>query len=233
MSEKSGFIYIWRDRKHRRYYIGSHWGTEDDGYICSSGWMNRAYKLRPLDFKRRIIVRIDKRANLLDEERRWLSMIKPSEIKRRYYNLKRGESSLWHHNPNSALTVGQKISKAKKGQPRVIHDRAALGANISATKKRKFQERRDTLGYAFTPEHAAKLAGINIGRRHTEEWKAQNSENLKQQWATGVRKGVKRVEPGPPGRKRGERIKELWADPIWAAAQREKLREGSARRYNH
>ena len=28
--EKHGFVYIWFDRKHRRFYIGSHWGTEDD-----------------------------------------------------------------------------------------------------------------------------------------------------------------------------------------------------------
>ena len=25
MSEKYGFVYIWHDRKHKRYYIGSHW----------------------------------------------------------------------------------------------------------------------------------------------------------------------------------------------------------------
>ena len=56
--EKHGFVYIWYDRKHKRYYIGSHWGTEDDGYICSSKWMMQAYKLRPKDFTRKIISRI-------------------------------------------------------------------------------------------------------------------------------------------------------------------------------
>ena len=35
---KYGFVYIWYDRKHHRYYIGCHWGTIDDGYICSSNW---------------------------------------------------------------------------------------------------------------------------------------------------------------------------------------------------
>ena len=34
--EKYGFVYIWFDRKHKRYYIGCHWGHEDDGYVCSS-----------------------------------------------------------------------------------------------------------------------------------------------------------------------------------------------------
>ncbi len=32
MKQKYGFIYLWRDRKHNRYYLGSHWGSEDDGY---------------------------------------------------------------------------------------------------------------------------------------------------------------------------------------------------------
>ena len=53
--EKYGFVYIWYDRKHRRYYIGSHWGTENDNYICSSHWMIKSYKRRPEDFRRKII----------------------------------------------------------------------------------------------------------------------------------------------------------------------------------
>ena len=83
--EKYGFVYIWRDRKHNRYYIGAHWGTETDGYICSSDWMKQAYKLRSKDFKRKIIKRgfLD-RTQLFKEELRYLNMIKPNEIKNRY-----------------------------------------------------------------------------------------------------------------------------------------------------
>lgn len=53
--EKYGFVYIWYDRKHKRYYIGAHWGHENDGYVCSSSWMKKAYKNRPEDFKRKIL----------------------------------------------------------------------------------------------------------------------------------------------------------------------------------
>jgi hypothetical protein len=70
-----GFIYIWYDRKRKMYYIGCHWGTEDDGYICSSKRMKDAYKKRPHDFKRRVIQKNISRENLLAEEHRWLSMI--------------------------------------------------------------------------------------------------------------------------------------------------------------
>ena len=116
MSE-SGLVYLWFDRKHKRFYIGSHWGSVDDGYVSSSRWMRKAYRRRPADFKRRILVTITTtRHDLLVEEARWLRMIKPSEIKVRYYNVKTKGDHLWFANPDDLLTVGQKISKALKGK---------------------------------------------------------------------------------------------------------------------
>ena len=116
MSEKYGFVYIWRDRKHKRYYIGSHWGTERDGYICSSRWMRKSYKRRPEDFKRRIVARVDDRSLLLEEEHRWLLMIKSSELGKRYYNLTQHKPGHWTTSPD-ARTIGQKISAAHKSDP--------------------------------------------------------------------------------------------------------------------
>lgn len=105
----TGFIYIWRDRKHNRYYIGSHWGTPDDGYICSSTWMKQAYKIRQHDFKRRILKSMNcTRKELLEEERKWLNLIKETEIGKRYYNLK-GRTEHWSSNDQSLKTVGEKI----------------------------------------------------------------------------------------------------------------------------
>ena len=74
--EKYGFVYIWLDRKHKRYYVGAHFGTINDGYICSSGWMNRAYKKRHNDFKRRIIIsNIKTTEELYLIEHQWLSLM--------------------------------------------------------------------------------------------------------------------------------------------------------------
>ena len=76
-----GIVYLWYDRKHKRYYVGSHWGTENDGYVCSSTWMKKAYKRRPEDFKKKIIKRVyTTRKELLDEEYKWLSLIKEEEL---------------------------------------------------------------------------------------------------------------------------------------------------------
>ena len=69
--EKHGFVYIWYDAKHHRYYVGCHWGNENDGYICSSNWMREAYRDRPEDFKRRILTKnIESRPALYEEEQR-------------------------------------------------------------------------------------------------------------------------------------------------------------------
>ena len=116
---ESGFIYIWRDRKHNRYYIGAHWGSEDDGYDCSSRWMRAAMKRRPNDFKRRILEYVYDREKLYDVEYKWLSMIKEEEVKERYYNLRITKFSHWSAYPESVKTVPQKISyKTKEAMQR-------------------------------------------------------------------------------------------------------------------
>lgn len=112
--EKYGFVYIWFDRKHKRYYIGSHWGTEDDGYVCSSNWMYNTWKRRPDDFKRRIIQRVTDRWSLLDEEQKWLQLIKPEELRVRYYNMTRTTKEPWYKYPDKVKTVSEKISHRTK-----------------------------------------------------------------------------------------------------------------------
>jgi hypothetical protein len=84
-----GFIYIWYDRKHKMYYIGSHFGPIDDGYICGNKRMNNAYKKRPQDFKRRILYyhQCNDRQSLYDIEQCWLNMINEQKLNTNYYNL--------------------------------------------------------------------------------------------------------------------------------------------------
>lgn len=111
----SGFVYIWRDRKHSRYYIGSHWGSFDDGYICSSTWMKQAYKHRPQDFKRRILKTItSSRHELREEEQRWLHMIEPKEQGKKYYNLTLHTTPSWHLNEERKQSVKDRISQSVK-----------------------------------------------------------------------------------------------------------------------
>ena len=50
-----GFVYRWHDSSNGMYYIGSHKGSPDDGYLCSSKYMKSAYKKRPECFSRDVM----------------------------------------------------------------------------------------------------------------------------------------------------------------------------------
>lgn len=118
--ETYGFVYIWYDRKHKRYYVGCHWGSVDDGYICSSSWMKSAYKRRPEDFKRRILTKVfTNKKDLLEEEYKWLCLTKKEELGDRYYNMYNHEFSHWTTREDS-LSIKKRMSKnhrSKRGYP--------------------------------------------------------------------------------------------------------------------
>lgn len=93
------------------YYIGCHWGTEDDRYICSSKWMKRTYKKRPQDFKRKILkTNIIERNFLFEEEYKWLSMTKKEELGKKYYNL---HNSIYPLNGFGKTEEDRKAAKIK------------------------------------------------------------------------------------------------------------------------
>jgi hypothetical protein len=110
--EKYGFIYLWYDKKRKMYYIGCHWGTENDGYVCSSNRMRDAFRRRPDDFKRRIIQKNIEKTYLLDEEYKWLQLITDDELGVKYYNLRKHKWGHWSTDENKKMSVGQKISSS-------------------------------------------------------------------------------------------------------------------------
>jgi len=184
----SGFVYIWFDRKHKRYYIGSHWGDQNDGYICSSDWMKKAYKRRPDDFKRRILkIVITNRQDLLNEENRWLSMIKKEELKIRYYNHHNTEFGHWSTDEKRRAEIGQKISKTNKGMKIEFSDPVGRGQKIAEGKRKAFEKRKKETGECFSEEHREKLAAKKRGTTRSPEAKAKLSETLKNKYASGWR----------------------------------------------
>ena len=178
ITEEYGVIYIWYDRKHKRYYIGSHWGNnpESDGYICSSNRMRNAYKKRPEDFKRRIISKIyTSRYDLLEEEN--LILRRRSHKKDQYYNLKffagvhyyemhseESKAKMSASKKNMSDETKAKMSASKKG--RFVSEETK--AKMSASHKGKINGPR-------SEETKSKLSDINIGKKHTEESKAKMS----------------------------------------------------------
>lgn len=183
----SGFIYIWFDRKHKRYYIGSHWGSVDDGYICSSRWMKASYKRRPQDFKRRILKVISTtKKDLIIEEIRWLSMIKDHELRHRYYNLRNKEINHWTAEHNS-LSTQKKIAKNTKKamwQPDIrakylkgLKKRVNKSSDPIVREKRR-QSMLQTMAKKFPVENRKVVPKFG-----SEEYKKNMSETITNWWA--------------------------------------------------
>jgi hypothetical protein len=228
-NEKYGFVYLWYDIKHKRYYVGCHWGTEDDGYICSSSWMRQAHRIRPQDFRRRIIkTNITTREDTYIEEQRYLGMIRPEELRIRYYNLNIKNNEVWHKYPEAIKSVGEKISYAKKGkQVGPMTEERKL--KISQAKKEAFAARG-----GMTEEHKRKIKEARIGLKRSEESKQKTSNTLKDKWKNEWQD--RKITPKETMSRAEQdalcsmQLKERWADPVWAANQRARLSEGAKNR---
>lgn len=158
--EKYGFIYIWYDKKRKMYYIGSHYGTINDGYICSSKWMRDAYHYRKQDFKRRILKRDIERPDLLEVEHKWLLLIKEQELGNRYYNLRQHKWGHWSTDENRKLSIKEKISfKTKEAMARPEIREKMLP--VWESKKGKKQ----------SEETVTKRALSNTGKKRTQQTK--------------------------------------------------------------
>ncbi len=185
---KYGFVYIWYDRKHKRYYIGAHWGTEDDSYICSSPWMKQAYTNRPSDFKRRILARIyTTRKDMFHEEAKWQSLIKDDELRVRYYNIKRHGDIHWSTDPHKSLEIKEKLKAADstrgirnywRGRSKTDAHKQKIsnalnGRPINYTRT---EETRKKISENSKRLQAEKKVGMH-GKKHSEATKAKMSSN--------------------------------------------------------
>lgn len=189
---KYGFVYIWFDRKHKRFYVGSHWGTIDDGYVCSSTWMRNAYKRRPQDFRRRILKNQINRIDLIKEEQVWLDQIRSEEIGKRYYNLNKNAIKHWHTDPQQRLTIGQKISASPLRAKRI----GDANRGKSRTEEQKQNLRDKAVKQWSDPNQRLHRTSIM-----TEKWKdpryraAMSHKHSRWKWYTNGTDSIK-IEDG-------------------------------------
>ncbi len=158
----------------KMYYIGSHMGEPDDGYICSSKWMQRAYARRPDDFKRRIIYVLppgNTHYQLLEEEFRTLQMIRSHEMGTRYYN----RSTIVGFGTLKGGTLSAesraKISASRQGKSTTIGQKRS---EETKEKLRQLALNRPQLTFAgqkHTPETCAKMGDFHRGKPLSEAHK--------------------------------------------------------------
>lgn len=194
-----GFVYIWYDKKRVKYYIGSHIGAEDDGYVCSSPWMSSTYKRRPNDFRRRILERVDSRPHLLEAEQRWISMIRPDEVGVRYYNLCLVVTDGWWFSEESTRKVASKMSRSRTGKARKPTS-AETKRKMSEAKLRYYQHNSPwNKGKTHSKETKEKLRRANLGKKYSDEYKKRMSDSLKGRkvtWGGKISKSKKGI-PSP------------------------------------
>lgn len=203
---KEAFVYCWTDHKTDKLYIGSHKGTQDDGYVCSSKLMLEQYKERPDDFTRQIIAE-----GLLPDIRKLEAKILDS------FNVKEDAQFYNQHNGNGDFyckghseKTKKQMSEAKKDKPQawvrtiskehaeklhkgrresknskehinaIIKHHTGKKASLETRKKQsKSAKNRDS----FTEEHRKNLSIKTKERWKDPEYRRIMSEMAKSYWA--------------------------------------------------
>lgn len=186
MKVKDCFIYIWFDKKKNKYYIGCHFkGHENDGYICSSNIMRKAYRRRPEDFKRRILQRLHcDLKTLLEQEEKWLKLAEKK--KERYYNL---HFTTAHWAAKENIPLKQKRSESAKKQwssPEARKYLSDRGLKIwSNPEYRKFRKQ-------IAEQQYSKLR-ITMSENNLQ--KGENNNQFGRIWITKGYKQNKKIKP--------------------------------------
>lgn len=187
--EKTGFIYLWYDKKRKRFYLGSHLGTENDGYICSSRWMKQSYKRRSKDFKRRILKKCVKKSELKEEESRWLNLIKAEELGVRYYNLtKIMNGNGWESGKERSEETKKKISEGVKKAWE--EGRLSINSSHFSKEKEPWNKHKKDIYSEETKKKISESVSKSLigqpsrskGTKRSEEWKQKQSERMKECW---------------------------------------------------
>lgn len=204
--EKTGFIYIWYDRKRKMYYIGCHLGSEDDGYICSSRRMRDVYRRRPQDFKRRVLKRNVLRKDLLTEEHKWLQLISDEELGKKYYNVSNHHFGHW-------ITTKDKSGKNHPmfGRKQTQEAREKMSKNRVWTEEQKQHLREKALLQFSNPENRKKAGEKNKGKipwikgkNHSDEAKQKMSIAAKNH----SKESIEKMRKSLTGKKHSEETKE-------------------------
>lgn len=174
MAQKPSFVYCWTDHKKEKLYVGSHKGTIDDGYICSSKLMLEQYNVRQDDFTRQIIAE-----GTWDDCRKLESKILQSVNAKNnpdYYNYHNNSPEF--RNKGHTEETRKKISLSSRG------NKNAKGAIRSEEYKAHLSLIKKTNPLKLTEEYREKLRkgrkGLkpSLGMIHSEETKKKISVKM-------------------------------------------------------
>ena len=120
--EYEAFVYCWTDHKNKKLYIGSHKGTIDDGYICSSKLMLEEYRKRPEDFTRQIVA-----------EGSFKDIRKFEEVLLKRFNVREDANFYNQHNGNGNFYLKNHTEEYKKRQSVLLKGMKKRKSSIKKT----------------------------------------------------------------------------------------------------
>ncbi len=204
-----GFVYLWYNRTalemerqdyvkagrhkrkkkcHPRIYVGCHYGSTNDGYVCSSSWMKAAYKRNPQNFVRRILYwqQTPDKKELLQVEQRWLNLIEKNELGTRFYNLSKTASMALTIDKNQRSEIGRKNWQDPEYRERGLSYLKTYDVkrrrNLSLVLKEKWKDpeyRAKRIASTQNEERNKKIGDAHRGQKHTKETKQRISEAAK------------------------------------------------------
>ncbi len=167
-----GFVYLWKDRRNQKFYLGSHWGDVDDGYVCSSPAMLEEWRDHPQDFRRKILQNVfSNREDLYEVETQWLGLIKNWD---KYYNIRKSAVGQWYTWAEEKRDVVRaRMSKPRHGVEWREKLKYARSADSRAKMSVSAKARTDR---SHSAETRQKIGNAHIGMQRSEQAK-ENMRN--------------------------------------------------------
>lgn len=184
------FVYCWTDHKTNKLYVGSHKGTTDDGYICSSKYMIEEYNKRPEDFTRQIIAHGSEK-DIRDLESKILQTVN-AKMNESFYNLHNGNGDFYISGPFTE-THKRKISENHarlKGKDNPFfgkkHTEETKNKIGISSKLRNQNENNPNYNNKWSEEQrkaqSERLLGNGKNIKKSDEHKKKMSEAAKRRW---------------------------------------------------
>lgn len=147
---QEAFTYCWTDKKNNKLYVGTHKGSVDDGYVCSSKTMLAEYTERPCDFSR-VVLATGTYKDMIVFEKSILISANASKDES-FYNMHNGDGNFYNKGHSKNTIEKLKISRNKRtDKPRLgvpLNDEGRKKASKSAINRSKTDEGKKHLSDA-------------------------------------------------------------------------------------
>lgn len=153
------FVYCWTDHLTNRLYVGSHKGSVDDGYICSSKLMKEEYDKRPSDFTRQIVAEgIFTDIRVLEAKLLDTMNVKHDPA---FYNQHNGNGDFYCK--GHTVEARKKMGAAHKGKNHTEETKNKMSVAMTGKKHKSYY------GRPTTEETKQKIIASNKGQKRSQE----------------------------------------------------------------